>query len=93
MAWRKAREGEKAISRFLQAVGDGFAFEPPFSQEGFALGLDVFGCGGIDHVVVIGRDLLMQPVGRMGEQVAMLVYGAALDRRVGPERRERLIQT
>src|SRR5437660_11441218 len=33
--------------------------------------------GGVDHVVVVGRDLVVQPRGRVGEQVAMLVDGAA----------------
>ena len=34
----------------------------------------------------------MQPIRRVGEQVAMLVHSAALDRRVRPKRRERLIE-
>ena len=41
---------------------------------------------GIDHVVVIGGDFLVQPVGRMRKEIAMLVHGAALDRHVAPER-------
>jgi len=73
MALREAREGEQPIPRFLQAVGDGATFEPPFAKEGFSLGLDLLAGGGVNHVVVIGRDLLMQPVRRVGEQVAMLV--------------------
>src|ERR1700730_13097255 len=48
--------------------------------------------GGVDHVVVIGRDLLMQPLGRVGEQVAVLVDRAALGRHVAPERGQRLLQ-
>ena len=41
MALREAREGEQPIPRFLQAVGDGATFEPPFSKEDFSLGLDL----------------------------------------------------
>jgi RNA-directed DNA polymerase len=44
------------------------------------------GGGGVDHVVVIGRDLLMQSVRGVGEKVAVLIYGAALDRRFWPQR-------
>lgn len=38
LALREARESEQSISRFLQAVGDGATFEPPFSRgEAFRL--------------------------------------------------------
>ena len=93
LAWREAREGEQAISRFLQGVGDGSAFERPFTQEDLWFGLDLLAGGGVNHVGVVGRNLFVQPIRRVGEQVAMLVHGAALDRRVGPEGRERLVQT
>ena len=35
---------------------------------------DFFGCRGVDHVVVVGGDLLMQTLGSMREQVPVLVY-------------------
>jgi len=37
------------------------------------------------HVVVVGRDFLMQTMRCVSEQVAVLVYGAALPRHVAPE--------
>jgi hypothetical protein len=37
LAWRRAGEGEKPVAGFLQAVGDGFVFEPPLAVEGFAM--------------------------------------------------------
>jgi len=53
-------EGEQPISGFLQAVGNGPAFQPPFADERFAAGCDLLRCAGIDHVVVIGRDFVVQ---------------------------------
>src|SRR5205823_10384334 len=38
------------------------------------------------------RDLLVQPLGRVGEQVAVLVDRAALGRHVAPEHSQRLLQ-
>ena len=92
MALREAREGEQSISRFLQAVGDGATFKPPFSKEDFSLGLDLLPGVGVNYVVVVGRHFLVQAVRRVGEQVAVLVHGAALDRRLRPKRRKRLIE-
>ena len=88
----KAREGEQSISRFFQAIGDGATFEPPFADEGLSLRLNLLLRLGVNHVVVVGRDFLVQPVWRVGEKVAVLVHGAALNRHVGPKRRERLIK-
>ena len=48
---------------------------------------------GVDHVVVVGRDLLMQPLRRMRQQVAVLVHGAALHQRVRPHQADRLLQS
>src|ERR1700678_3384357 len=39
LALREARESEQSVACFFQAVGDGAAFEPPFSDEGFSFGL------------------------------------------------------
>src|SRR6266403_468757 len=66
---------------FLEAVGHRLAFEPPFADESPSALLDFRSRGGVDHVVVIGRDLLMQPLGGVGKQVAVLVNRAALGRR------------
>ncbi len=35
-----------------------------FADEGLAAGLDLLAGGGIDHVVVVGADLLVQALGR-----------------------------
>ena len=47
---------------------------------------------GVDHVAVVVRDFLVQALGRVGEEIAMLVHGAALDSHVGPQRRHRLFE-
>src|SRR5205814_6190326 len=39
---------------------------------------------GVDHVVVLGRDFLMQTVRSVCQQIAMLVHGAALHQRLRP---------
>ena len=87
MAWREAREGEQLVAGFLEAVGDGAAFEAPFADERLAPGLDPAARRGVDHVAVVVRDFLVQALGRVGEEIAMLVHGAALDSHVGPQRR------
>ncbi len=40
----------------------------------------------------IGRDLLVQPLERVGDQVAVFVDAAALGRHVAPERGQRLLR-
>src|SRR5262249_30033675 len=77
---------EELVAGFLQAVGDGAVLEPPFADEGFAARLDLLARLGVDHVVVVGTDFLMQPLGRMRQQIAMLVNCAALHRDVAPHR-------
>src|SRR4051794_13689293 len=67
LARRQAGEGEEALAGFLQAVGDGAVTEPPLSDEGLTAGLDFLGRGGVDHVGVIGGDLVVQALGRVGE--------------------------
>ena len=44
----------------------------PFANERLALDLDLRLRGGIDHIIVIGGDFLVQPVGRMSKKVASL---------------------
>ena len=89
---RQPGEGEEPITGLLEAVGHRLAFEPPFADEGPPARLDFRRRGGVDHVVVVGRDLLMQPLGCVGEQVAVLVDRAALGRHVAPEGGQRLLQ-
>src|SRR5947209_3578490 len=85
-------KGEQPVTSLLEAVGYRFAFEPPFADEGPPVRLDFRSGGGVDHVVVVGRDLLVQPMGRVSEQVAVLVDRAALGRYVAPEGGQRLLQ-
>ena len=54
--------------------------------------LIVSASGSVNHVVVVGRDLVVQPRGRVGEQITMFVDGAALGRHIAPHRGQRLLQ-
>src|SRR4051812_11921635 len=51
-------ESEQRLAGFLQAVGDGAALQPPLAQVGTAPRLDLLRGLGVDHVGVVGRDLL-----------------------------------
>src|SRR6202047_5402829 len=66
--------------------------EPPFADEGFAARFDLLRRRRIDHVVVIRGDLVMQPLGGMGEQVPVLVDRAALNRHAIPNRGDGLVE-
>src|SRR6202008_482886 len=74
----QSREGEEPVAGFLQAVGHRTMLEPPFADEGLATRLDLLARRRVDHVVIVGGDLLMQAFGRMRQQVAVLVDRAAL---------------
>src|SRR6266536_4769521 len=80
LTWWQTREGEEQVTSFLQAVGDGAVLEPPFADEGLAASLDLLARGGIDHVVVVGADLLVQAFGRVRQQVPVFMDRAALHR-------------
>jgi len=54
LAFREPREGEQLVARFLQAIGDRTAFQPPFVDQRLALRLDLQLRAGVDHIVVIG---------------------------------------
>ncbi len=81
---RKAQEGEQPIAGLLQTVGDAATAQAPFLEEGLALGDRLAGRLGIDHVAIVGLDLLVQRRGRMGQRVAFLMHGAALHRYARP---------
>src|SRR5688572_11052354 len=66
-------EGEEPIAGFFEAVSDRPALEAPLAQESLAAVGDLLGARGIDHVGVVGRDLLVQPVRGVGQQVPVLV--------------------
>jgi hypothetical protein len=46
--------------------------EPPFANERLAARCDVFRRGRIDHVGLVGADFLMQALGRVRKQIAVL---------------------
>ncbi len=52
-------KGEQPVAGFLQAVGDGAVLEPPLADEGLAADFDFLTRGGVDHVGVVGGDLVM----------------------------------
>src|ERR1700730_1420401 len=61
---------------------DGLAFQPPFADERLAFRFDLLLRRSVDHILVVVRDFLVQPLRRMGQQIAMLMHRAALDRDV-----------
>ena len=56
------------------------------------MGFNLLTRGGVDHVGVIGGDLIMQALGRMREKVSVLVDRAALDRHAVPDGGNRLVE-
>jgi hypothetical protein len=44
------------------------------------------------HIIVVGRNLLMQPLRSVRQQVAVLVHSSALHQCVRPDQAERLLQ-
>jgi hypothetical protein len=61
-------------------------------DEGLSPCLDLLLRFGVNHVGVVGRDFLVQPVWRVSDKVAVLVQRAALNRRVGSKRCERVVK-
>jgi hypothetical protein len=61
------------------------AFQPSFADERLALRLDLRLRGAVDHIIVIGGDFFVQPVGYMREKISVL-HRTALDWHVAPER-------
>ena len=92
MARRQSCEGEQPIAGFLQAIGDGAVLEPPLADEGLAAGFNLLARGGVDHVGVVGGDLLVQALGGVREEIAMLVNRAALDRHAVPDDGDGLVE-
>ena len=71
---RQAGEAEQACASFLEAVGNGTMFDPPFTNESLATRLDLLACFRIDHIVVARVDFLMQAFRCMRKQVPVLVH-------------------
>jgi hypothetical protein len=88
LAGRQAGEGEEAVA----TVDNGTMLEPPLANEGLAARLDLLGRGGVDHVGVIGVDVLVQALGRMREQIPVLVNRASLHWHAVPDRGDRFVQ-
>ena len=77
LAWRQTGEGKQAFAGFLNAVRDGAMLEPPLADEGLAAGFD----------------LLVQALGRVGQQVPVLVDRAAPHRHAVPDGGDRFVET
>ena len=90
--WRQAGEGEEPVAGFLQAVGDGFVFEPPLADEGLAVLFNLFAGFRVDHFVVVVGDLLMQALRGVGEEITMLVHRAPLHRHAIPNGGDRALE-
>src|SRR5437660_6575729 len=63
LTWRQPGKGEEPVAGFLQALGNGAVLEPPFVEEGLAARRDLLTRRRVDHVVVIGGDLIVQTLG------------------------------
>src|SRR6202023_2601244 len=61
-------------------------------RKGLPFCLDLWLRAGIDHILVIGGKLVMQPIGSMSEKIAMFMHGAALDSDIGPQCCKRLLE-
>jgi len=73
LRWWQRGECEQRISGFLEAVCNGFVAQPPFADERLSPVGDVLWRRGVDHVGVVGRDLVMETLRRARQQVPMLV--------------------
>jgi hypothetical protein len=92
-ACRQACESEEAIAGFLETSGNRGVLEPPLANEGLSPRRNLVVRGGIDHLGVVGGDLVMKALGRMRQQVAMFANRAPLDRHAVPDRRNGLLQS
>src|SRR5215216_2434164 len=73
-------EGEELVDGFLQAVGHGAVLEPPLADESLAARVDFLRRGTVDHIVVVGSDLIAQALRRMRQPLPLLADRAALHR-------------
>jgi len=72
LAWRQSGECEEPVAGFLQAIGDGAVLEPPLADERLAADFDLLWGQRVDHVGVVGADLLVQPFGGMASRSHLL---------------------
>jgi hypothetical protein len=61
-------------------------------RKGLPPALDLRQGRGVNHIAVIGADLLVQTLGRVRQQVAVLMHGTPLDRRAVPDGGDGLLQ-
>ena len=92
MVGRIAQEREQVRPGLLQAGGHGRALQPPLAHECLPPGFDLLHRLGVDHVGVVGADLVVQFLRRMGKQVPMLMNRTTLDRYRRPQRCQRRLQ-
>ena len=83
LAGRQTREGEEPVAGFFEAVGDGAALQAPLPEERLAAGFHLGGGLGVDHVAVVVGQLVVEPLRRVREQVAMLVNRGAVEKEAG----------
>ena len=91
LARREAREGEQPVAGFFQTVSDGAAFQAPFADECLAPGLDLVSRRGVDSCRG-SRWKFPRTAARARGRGDCGACARALDRRIGPERRQRLFQ-
>ena len=65
LARRQVREAEQPVAGLLQAVSDRTMTQPPFGEEFATPILDLVWRLGVDHVGIVGSDLLVQAFGRV----------------------------
>jgi hypothetical protein len=67
--------------------------KPPLADEGFAARFDLFACVRVDHIFVVGADLVMQALGGVREEITVLMHGASLHRHTIPNGGNRALKT
>ena len=81
------------LAGFFEAGRDRLALDVPLVEECLAFLRDGRSIGGVDHVLIISRDLFGEFLRRMRDQVPELVHRTVLDRQIRPQRCERLLQS
>jgi hypothetical protein len=67
LARRKPGEGEEAIACFFKAVSNYAMPQAPFAKENLASLLHFLERICIDHISLVSRDLIVEPLGRVRE--------------------------
>jgi hypothetical protein len=82
-------EGEQPRPCFFKAVGHRPTLEPPLAEERLAPLLNLGGGVGVDHIPIVLSQLVLHVFRGMGQEIAVFVNCAALDRQVlAPQRHE-----